>query len=217
VELSKVYLGGVPVAALVEANVEIFRGETVALQGPSGSGKSTLLGLLGLLDIPTKGFVRVSGENATGLGDAARSRLRAVRFGFIFQQFNLIPYLTAKENVAVSLLYRNLSPKTRGTMAEEILEQVGLRDRLNHKPGQLSGGEQQRVAVARAVVAGPEVILADEPTGNLDSDATAAILDLLVGFVERGVALVVATHDPEVAARSDRSLRMRDGQLEAIR
>jgi putative ABC transport system ATP-binding protein len=209
--VSKVYPGGVPVTALTDADLAVRPGEIVAVQGPSGSGKSTLLGLLGLLDVPTAGVVRVKDRDASGLGDAARSRLRASTFGFVFQQFNLIPHLTAEENVAAALLYRGLPLRERAVMAREVLGRVGLGHRAGHRPGELSGGEQQRVALARAVVAGPEVILADEPTGNLDSEATAAVLELLAGFVARGVAVVVATHDPEVASRAHRRLRMRDG------
>ena len=211
--VTKIYGGGVPVTALMDADLIVHRGEMVALQGPSGSGKSTLLGLVGLLDVPTSGIVRVKEEDAGRLGDAARSRLRASTFGYVFQQFNLIPHLTAAENVAAALLYRGIDPSVRTARAGEVLERVGLGQRSGHRPGELSGGEQQRVALARAVVGGPEVILADEPTGNLDSEATTAVLDLLGRFVAAGVAAVVATHDPEVASRADRRLRMRDGRL----
>ncbi|HVM36005.1 MAG TPA: ABC transporter ATP-binding protein [Actinomycetota bacterium] len=209
----KVYQVGVPVTALTDAHVSVRPGEMVAVQGPSGSGKSTLLGLLGLLDTPTAGVVRIKGDDISGLRDAARSRLRASTFGFVFQQFNLIPHLTAVENVAAALLYRQVSSKIRAARARDVLERVGLGDRSEHKPGEMSGGEQQRVALARAVVANPQVILADEPTGNLDTDATAAVLELLMGFVAQRVAVLVATHDPEVASRADRSLRMRDGRI----
>jgi putative ABC transport system ATP-binding protein len=213
--VSKVYSGEVPVIALVEADLAVRGGEMIALQGPSGSGKSTLLGLLGLLDVPTSGSVRVNDTETSGLGERGRSRLRASSFGFVFQQFNLIPHLTATENVATALLYRGLPSSDRRRRAAEILGQVGLGHRLGHKPGELSGGEQQRVALARAVVAGPRVILADEPTGNLDSGSAEGVLELLGSFVEDGVAVVVATHDPEVAARARRRYRMRDGKLNA--
>lgn len=213
VGLSKVYRVGVPVTALTDAHVSVRQGEIVVVEGPSGSGKSTLLGLLGLLDSPTSGVVRIKGEDVSHLRDAARSRLRASTFGFVFQQFNLIPHLTAVENVAAALLYRQMPSKIRAARARDVLERVGLGDRSEHRPGELSGGEQQRVALARAVVANPQVILADEPTGNLDSDATAAVLELLMGFVAQRVAAVVATHDPDVASKADRRLRMRDGRL----
>jgi putative ABC transport system ATP-binding protein len=213
--LSKVYGDGVPVIALVDAELAVDAGEMVALQGPSGSGKSTLLGLLGLLDVPTSGVVRVKDRDASALGDAGRSRLRSSTFGFVFQQFNLIGHLTAEENVATSLLYRGLPPARRGSMARDVLERVGLGHRVAHRPSELSGGEQQRVAVARAVVAGPEVLLADEPTGNLDSVAAGGLLDLLGSLVELGVAVVVATHDPEVARRAHRRVWMRDGRLQS--
>jgi putative ABC transport system ATP-binding protein len=211
--VSKVYSRKVPVTALVGADLRIDRGEMIALQGPSGSGKSTLLGLLGLLDVPTSGSISVNNIETRALGERGRSRLRASSFGFVFQQFNLIPHLTATENVATALLYRGLSSTNRKRKAAEVLGQVGLSHRLGHKPGELSGGEQQRVALARAVVAGPDVILADEPTGNLDSGSAEGVLELLGSFVEDGVAVVVATHDPDVAARARWRYRMRDGQL----
>jgi putative ABC transport system ATP-binding protein len=201
------------VTALVDADLAVDAGQMVALQGPSGSGKSTILGLLGLLDVPTSGTVRIKEKDASQLGDRARSRLRASVFGFVFQQFNLIPHLNAVENVATALLYRRLSANTRRQRAAEVLDQVGLGHRFTHRPGELSGGEQQRVALARAVVARPDVVLADEPTGNLDSDSANGLLRLLSAFVADGVAVVVATHDPEVASRADRRYRMRDGRL----
>lgn len=213
IQLSKVYGTVVPVTALTETDLEVHAGEMVALEGPSGSGKSTLLGLLGLLDLPTHGSVRVRQMDVSVLTDANRSRMRASTFGFVFQQFNLIPHLTAEENVATALLYRGLSPDVRSTKARDVLGRVGLGYRVAHRPGELSGGEQQRVALARAVVSDPEVVLADEPTGNLDSDATAGVLALLEEFVAEGVAVVVATHDPDVAERADRRLWMRDGRL----
>jgi putative ABC transport system ATP-binding protein len=202
-----------PVTALVDADLAVDAGQMVALQGPSGSGKSTLLGLLGLLDVPTSGTVRLKEKDTSQLGERARSRLRASAFGFVFQQFNLIPHLNAVENVATALLYRSLSANTRRQRAVEVLDQVGLGHRFTHRPGELSGGEQQRVALARAVVARPDVVLADEPTGNLDSDSANGVLQLLRAFVADGVAVVVATHDPEVASRADRRYRMRDGRL----
>ncbi len=214
IQLSKVYGGGVPVTALADADLVVHGGEIVALQGPSGSGKSTFLGLLGLLDLPSSGVVRVKGNDVSGFDDAARSRLRASTFGFVFQQFNLIAHLTAEENVETALLYRGLRPDARSAKARDVLDRVGLSRRAAHRPAELSGGEQQRVALARAVAADPEVILADEPTGNLDSVATAEVLRLLEEFCRRGVAVVVATHDPDVAARADRGLYMRDGRLE---
>lgn len=211
--VGKVYPGGLPVTALVDADLAVDAGQMVALQGPSGSGKSTLLGLLGLLDVPTSGTVRLKEKDTSQLGERARSRLRASAFGFVFQQFNLIPHLNAVENVATALLYRSLSANTRRQRAVEVLDQVGLGHRFTHRPGELSGGEQQRVALARAVVARPDVVLADEPTGNLDSDSANGVLQLLRAFVADGVAVVVATHDPEVASRADRRYRMRDGRL----
>ncbi len=211
--VSKVYPGSVPVTAVADVDLAVSAGEMVALTGPSGSGKSTLLGLLGLLDVPTRGTIRVAGSDASRLSDAARTRLRGARIGFVFQQFNLIPYLTALDNVAAALLYRGLSRRERRERAVAALERIGLGHRLSHRPPELSGGEQQRVAIARAVVTGPAAILADEPSGNLDSESTKAVLDLLQRAVAEGMALVVASHDLEVAARASRRIGMRDGRV----
>lgn len=211
--VTRVYSGGVPVTALADIHVSVSPGQVVALEGPSGSGKSTLLGLLGLLDRPTAGQISVHGRNTDRLSDAERSRLRGSAIGFVFQQFNLIPHLSAVDNVACALLYRHLRRHERRMHAEAVLHQVGLGKRLAHLPQALSGGEQQRVALARAVVAAPAVILADEPTGNLDSHSARNVLEVLTGFASKGVAIVMATHDRNVAAMSDRRLRMRDGRL----
>lgn len=211
--VSKVYPGSVPVTAVADVDLAVSAGEMVALTGPSGSGKSTLLGLLGLLDVPTGGTIRVAGSDASRLSDAARTRLRGARIGFVFQQFNLIPYLTALDNVAAALLYRGLSRRERRERAVAALERIGLGHRLAHRPPELSGGEQQRVAIARAVVTGPAAILADEPSGNLDSESTKAVLDLLQRAVAEGMALVVASHDPDVAARASRRIGMHDGRV----
>ncbi len=209
--VTKRYSGAVGVDALRGVDVEVRVGEVVALEGPSGSGKSTLLGLLGLLDVPSGGVVRVSGRDAGSLGDAARTRLRADLFGFVFQQFNLVGHLSALANVEMAILYRGLSPRRRRARALAELERVGLAERAGHRPGKLSGGEQQRVALARAVVAGPKVVLADEPTGNLDSVSAGVVLDVLSGFAAEGVAVVIVTHDRSVAERADRRVRLRDG------
>ena len=211
--VSKQYPGPAPVDALREVSLDVWPGEMVAVVGPSGSGKSTMLGILGLLDVPTSGVLRVDGQHAGSLGDRERTRLRADVFGFVFQEFNLVNHLSAIANVETALLYRGLPRAARRRLAATELERVGLADRLEHRPGQLSGGEQQRVSLARAVVTRPRVILADEPTGNLDSQATQVVLDLLSEFASAGVAVVVVTHDPAVAARVDRQITLHDGTI----
>ncbi|HSM45233.1 MAG TPA: ABC transporter ATP-binding protein [Acidimicrobiia bacterium] len=212
--ISKRYPGVVPVDALHPCDLSVFQGEMVALEGPSGSGKSTMLGLLGLLDTPTRGSVRMGREDTSVMGDRARSRLRAEMLGFVFQQFNLVGHLTARANVETALLFRQFSRRQRRDLASEVLDKVGLGDRLDHRPAQLSGGEQQRVSLARAIVNQPRLILADEPTGNLDTESTETVLDLLEAFVAEGVAVVVATHDPLVSARTHRRIKLRDGRME---
>lgn len=211
--VSKQYPGPAPVDALREVSLDVWPGEMVAVVGPSGSGKSTMLGILGLLDVPTSGVLSVDGQNAGSLGDRERTRLRADVFGFVFQEFNLVNHLSAIANVETALLYRGLTRSARRRLAATELERVGLADRLEHRPGQLSGGEQQRVSLARAVVTRPRVILADEPTGNLDSQATQVVLELLSEFARAGVAVVVVTHDPAVAARVDRQITLHDGTI----
>lgn len=201
------------VEAVKDVDLTVFEGEMLAIEGPSGSGKSTLLGLMGLLDSPTSGEVVLGGEEAGSKGDRARTRMRAQFLGFVFQQFNLIGSLTAVANVESALLYRGLSSRTRRSIAEDALQQVGLADRLSHRPAELSGGEQQRVSLSRAVVTGPRLILADEPTGNLDRVSTETVLSLLTRFAADGVTVVVATHDPLVAEWADRRLTMVDGKL----
>lgn len=211
--VSKTYRAGAVVHAVQNVDLEVREGELVVLQGPSGSGKSTLLGLLGLLDTPSAGAVRIEGVETATMGDRARTRLRSRLMGFVFQQFNLIGSLTAATNVETALLYRGLSRARRRRLANEALDRVGLGHRIHHRPAELSGGEQQRVSLARAVATEPRIIMADEPTGNLDSHSTATVLDILDSFVADGVAVVVATHDPMVAERAHRRLVMRDGRL----
>jgi putative ABC transport system ATP-binding protein len=199
------------VRALDGVDLEVRRGEWLAVTGPSGSGKSTLLQILGLLDRPTEGRYLLEGADAAGLDDAAASRLRGRRIGFVFQDFHLLPEETALRNTMLPLLYAGV-PGAR-ERARAALEAVGLGERLDHRPGELSGGEQQRVAVARALVKEPILVLADEPTGNLDSATGARILDLLAGLHSRGITLVVVTHEAAVAARAGRRLEMRDGRF----
>lgn len=213
--LTKIYTDGAPVRALDAVTIEVAAGEFVAITGPSGSGKSTLLNLIGTLDRPTSGRVVVDGVDVSTLRGNALADFRRERIGFVFQMFHLVPTLTALENVMLPLVpYRRGLKFRLQERARELLETVGLGDRLHHLPGQLSGGEQQRVAIARALINTPKVILADEPTGNLDSRAGAEIVALLRQLNrERGVTVLVATHNDAVAQAADRILRLRDGRL----
>jgi putative ABC transport system ATP-binding protein len=214
VDVVKQYPGHPPVEVLRGVSLEIGAGELVAIAGPSGSGKSTLLHIIGTLDRPTSGTVRVTGHDVTGLSDRQVSGLRARRIGFVFQQFYLLDGMTALDNVANGLLYLGVAIDRRRAAATEALERVGLGHRLRHLPSQLSGGEQQRVAIARALIARPAIVLADEPTGNLDSASGASILALLQELnVEDGTTIAVITHDHEVAAALPRQVAIRDGRI----
>jgi len=211
----KIYkLGTVEVAALRGLSIEIKRGEHLAMMGPSGSGKSTFLHLAGALDRPTRGRVLIEGRDPSKLNDDELSKLRNRYIGFVFQTFNLIPRLTALENVMLPLVVRGVNGSERRKRAIEALEQVGLGDRINHRPTELSGGEQQRVAIARAIVTRPRIVLADEPTGNLDSASAKEIVKVLSRLNrELGITLVVVTHDPEVASAAERMVKIRDGVI----
>jgi len=211
----KIYkLGAVEVAALRGLSIEIKRGEHLAMMGPSGSGKSTFLHLAGALDRPTRGRVLIEGRDPSKLNDDELSKLRNRYIGFVFQTFNLIPRLTALENVMLPLVVRGVDGSERRRRAIEALEQVGLGDRINHRPTELSGGEQQRVAIARAIVTRPRIVLADEPTGNLDSVSAREIVKVLSRLNrELGITVVVVTHDPEVASAAQRVVRIRDGVI----
>jgi len=213
--VSRVYGTGVEVHALRNVSLDIRTGDLLSIVGPSGSGKSTLLGLLGLLDLPTSGVVTVQGRDVTSLSDAERSRLRGEAIGFVFQQFHLIPHLTALANVETALLYRGLSAGERSRRAFEALERLGLGDRHDHRPVQLSGGEQQRVAIARAIVTEPLVVLADEPTGALDTANAANIMEVFGGLQSPERAVCIVTHDRDVARSTQRQISMLDGEVVA--
>jgi len=215
--IRKAYLrpdGSVLVEALRGVDLTIDRGSYVAIMGSSGSGKSTLMNILGCLDRPTSGRYRLDGEEVATLEDEALSRIRGRRIGFVFQAFNLIPELTVAENVEVPLFYQGMPRQRRRDRAVEMLDRVGLGDRTSHRPGQLSGGQQQRVAVARALVTDPAILMADEPTGNLDTTTGFAILDLIDELHASGLTIIMVTHDERIAERCQRVVRLRDGLME---
>ena len=212
-DVSKSYPGSPPVTALAAVDLTIHQAERAVVLGPSGSGKTTLLHVAGTLERPSRGSVKIGGEEVSAMSDAGLSRVRARRLGFVFQQFYLLDHLDAVHNVALGLLYRGSAARDRRAAAVEALDRVGLGHRLGHRPSQLSGGERQRVAIARAVVGRPDVVLADEPPGNLDSATGAEIIALLAGLADDGTAVVVITHDQAVAAAMDRRVLMRDGRI----
>jgi putative ABC transport system ATP-binding protein len=208
-------LGNEVVYVLKGIDLEINKGEYVALMGPSGSGKSTLMNLLGCLDTPTSGSYILNGKDVSKMHDDELAEIRNKEIGFVFQTFNLLPRTTALDNVALPMVYAGFSKSERKVRAEEVLNQVGLADRMDHQPNQLSGGQRQRVAVARALVNSPSIILADEPTGNLDSKTSEEIMKLFGDIHKLGNTVIVVTHEEEVAAYAHRIIRLRDGMIES--
>lgn len=214
-KIRKVYkMGEEIILALNEINLEIQRNEFIALMGPSGSGKSTLMNLIGCLDSPTSGEYILNGQAVDKLSDNELAGIRNREVGFVFQTFNLLPRMTALENVAVPLIYAGLAKDLRVNIAKEKLTAVGLADRMHHKPNELSGGQRQRVAIARALVNNPSLILADEPTGNLDSKTSTEILDIFKSIHESGNSIILVTHENEIAQNAHRIIRLKDGLIE---
>lgn len=215
-DMCKIYNPGEnEVRALDRVSLTIYQGEFVGIIGHSGSGKSTLMNMLGCLDVPTSGSYFLNGKDVSHMSDDELSDIRNVEIGFIFQGFNLIPNLTAQENVELPLIYRGVGKKEREALARESLEMVGLAHRMDHKPSEMSGGQQQRVTIARAIAAKPPVILADEPTGNLDSRSTQEIMNILKDLHKDGRTVILITHDDEIAAQVRRVIRIKDGKVEA--
>lgn len=217
VNVKKIYdMGEIKVEALKGVSFEILKGDYTIIMGPSGSGKSTLLHIMGCLDRPTSGKVLIDGEDTSKMNDSKLAKLRNQKIGFVFQSFNLLSKLTALENVELPMIYAGIEKRKRRKRATELLEMVGLGDRLNHKPNQLSGGQQQRVAIARALANDPPIILADEPTGNLDTKSGEEILKIFKMLHESGKTIIVVTHDPDMIHEGKTLIKIRDGLIEDV-
>ena len=213
-EINKIYrTNEIETVALENVNLEVEKGEFLSIMGPSGCGKSTLLNIIGLLDAPTSGIIEIGGTRTDGMKDKQLAAFRNKKLGFVFQSFHLINSLNVLDNVELPLLYRKVSAKERRHLAEEVLAKVGLSHRMRHMPTQLSGGQCQRVAIARAIIGNPEIILADEPTGNLDSKSTIEIMNILKDLHKSGRTVIIITHDDEIADQVDRVVRIMDGKI----
>ncbi|WP_232343133.1 ABC transporter ATP-binding protein [Halosimplex litoreum] len=215
-DVTKTYDGAVAVEALSHVSLSLAPGSYTAVMGPSGSGKSTLLNLVGALDTPTEGVVRIDGQDVAALSEAERARARGRTVGFVFQTFNLMPRLTAVENVALPLVFQGVDRGERRERAADLLSRVGLGDRLDHRPSELSGGQRQRVAIARALAADPALLLADEPTGNVDTETGAQIMDLFAELHEAGNTILLVTHERRIAEHAERIVHFRDGVIEDV-
>lgn len=207
-------MGDNTVTAVCGINLHIKRGDFIALVGPSGSGKSTMMNLVGALDMATEGEIYLDGKDIEHLEESELAQIRGKKIGFIFQTFNLIPTLTAKENVMIPMMFQNYSREEKESRAEELLKELGLEKRLNHLPAKLSGGERQRVAIARALANNPEVILADEPTGNLDSKTGEQVMEILKNLNKQGKTVIMVTHNLEMAKQAKRIIKLKDGKIE---
>jgi putative ABC transport system ATP-binding protein len=213
-DIAKTYrMGNVEICALCGVSLRVGPGELIAVMGPSGSGKSTLMNVIGCLDRPTAGSYRFEGREISDLTDDELAAVRNIKIGFVFQSFNLLPRFSALKNVEVPLIYSGVSGRLRRERAAPVLERVGLGERMHHKPSELSGGQQQRVAIARALVNNPPLILADEPTGNLDSRSGEEILNIITDLNKQGVTIMIVTHDRDVAARCKRIINLKDGRI----
>lgn len=213
-QIRKIYdTGKVKVEALKGIDLAIRKGELVAIVGPSGSGKSTLMNLLGCLDTPTSGQYELGGQSVAGVSRDQLAEIRNRRVGFVFQNFNLLPHISAMENVEMPMLFGGMRPAERHAKAKELLDRVGLGDRMDHKPTELSGGQMQRVAIARALAMNPDIVLADEPTGNLDSTSGSDIMTIFTELWQQGSTMVIITHDPALARRANRVVEIRDGRI----
>lgn len=215
-DLKKTYvMGSTVVYALRNITLDIFRNEFVALMGPSGSGKSTLMNLIGCLDSPTSGSYMLNGTDVSSMDDSQLAEVRNKEIGFVFQTFNLLPRLSSLENVALPLVYAGFNKRDRIARAEQVMEDVGLADRMDHKPNELSGGQRQRVAIARALVNNPSIILADEPTGNLDTRTSFEIMEIFEKLHEKGNTIILVTHEKDISEHAHRIVRLRDGLVES--
>jgi putative ABC transport system ATP-binding protein len=207
-------VGDETVHALAEVDLQVPDGDYISVMGPSGSGKSTLLNVLGLLDRPSRGSYHLDGTETTGLAEEQRATLRRDRIGFVFQAFHLVPRLNAADNIALPMLLAGIPPRQREERVREVLESLALSDRAHHRPDQLSGGQRQRVAIGRAIIMRPGLLLADEPTGNLDEHSGQEVIGVLEQLNRNGITLMVVTHDPDIGGRAQRRIRMRDGRIE---